>query len=53
LDHYEEFSGILWPRRIVAISEAGTVAVDLTDIELNGELPPLAFKPPKRAEKLP
>jgi hypothetical protein len=53
LDHYEDFGGILWPRRIVATSEAGTVAVDLADIELNGELPPLAFKPPRRAEKLP
>jgi hypothetical protein len=53
LDHYEDFSGILWPRRIVATSEAGTVAVDLSDVELNGEIPLLAFKPPRSAEKLP
>jgi hypothetical protein len=53
LDHYEDFSGILWPRRIVATSDAGTVSVDLNDVELNGELQPLAFKPPRSAEKLP
>jgi outer membrane lipoprotein-sorting protein len=53
LDHYQDFSGHLWPRRIVATSEAGIVAVDLNDVELNGELPPLAFKPPRSAEKLP
>jgi outer membrane lipoprotein-sorting protein len=53
LDHYEDFNGILWPCQIIAISEAGTVVVDLNDVELNTELPPLAFKPPRSAEKLP
>jgi outer membrane lipoprotein-sorting protein len=53
LDHYEDFAGIPWPRRIIASSDAGIISVDLTDVELNGDLQPLTFKPPRRAEKLP
>jgi outer membrane lipoprotein-sorting protein len=53
LDHYDIFNKHLWPRRIIAKSQAGTVAVDLTDIELNADLPPRAFTPPRSAEKLP
>jgi len=52
LGQYEDFAGILWPHEIIATSEAGKFTVDLGDVELNGELPPLAFKPPHRAEKL-
>jgi outer membrane lipoprotein-sorting protein len=53
LDHYKDFSGIVWPMHLTAVSAAGKVAVELDDVELNGELPATAFKPPRRAEKLP
>ena len=52
LDRYAEFSGIVWPRRIEAKSETGNVLIELHDVEINGTLPPAAFKPPARAEKI-
>jgi hypothetical protein len=39
--------------RLTAKSEGGTIAIDLKDPELNGDIPPNAFIPPKRAEKIP
>lgn len=53
LDQYDIVQGIAWPRRITAVSEAGRVVVELSDVMLNDELAPGAFNPPRRAEKLP
>ena len=53
LDHYAQFGDNVWPRRVVAISDRGEIDIDLKSIEINGEIPEQAFKPPKRAEKLP
>lgn len=50
---YSEFAGVVWPRRIEAISDAGRILVELRDVEINGPIPAQAFKPPARAEKLP
>jgi hypothetical protein len=46
-------NGSVYPRRFVARSADGRVTLDLRDVELNSELPPKAFVPPRRAEKLP
>lgn len=53
LDHYKQFGPIAWPTRLIAISEGGTVEVDLHDVQINPDLPKTAFIPPRRAEKLP
>lgn len=52
MEKYAVIDGIPWPKRMVARSDAGTVQVDLNDVELNGELAPGAFVPPKRAERI-
>lgn len=44
---------IVWPRKIEAVSESGRILVELREVEINGDLPPAAFHPPARAEKLP
>ncbi len=51
-DHYRQIDGIPWPTHLTARSESGVVIVDMTDIELNSELPPAAFVPPRRAERI-
>jgi outer membrane lipoprotein-sorting protein len=43
----------VWPMKIVAESEGGTIQLDTRDVEVNGELPAATFRPPSRAEKLP
>jgi outer membrane lipoprotein-sorting protein len=54
LSRYADFgNGVVWPRRIEATSETGQILIDLREVEINGDLPPAAFKPPARAEKLP
>jgi hypothetical protein len=53
LTDYRSVNGVLFPHRYAATSDTGTILIALTDVELNGELPPAAFAPPKRAEKLP
>jgi outer membrane lipoprotein-sorting protein len=53
LDRYRQFNEIVWPMRLAAVSESGTVKVEMRDVEINPELPPGAFVPPRRAEKLP
>jgi outer membrane lipoprotein-sorting protein len=53
LSRYIEISGTVWPRRIEASSDSGRIRIDLRDVEINGELPPAAFRPPARAEKIP
>ena len=53
LGDYGVFNGIAWPTRLDARSDEGRIGVKLSDVELNGELAPNAFKPPRRAEKQP
>jgi outer membrane lipoprotein-sorting protein len=54
LGRYRDFgSGVVWPTRLVADSDAGKVEIELRDVDVNPELPPTAFTPPRRAEKLP
>jgi outer membrane lipoprotein-sorting protein len=52
LSRYAEFNNIVWPRRIEAVSPAGRIVIDLHDVQINGELPPAAFRPPPRAVKI-
>jgi hypothetical protein len=53
LSQYGLFGGIPWPTRLNAVSEDGRIGIVLKDVELNGEVAPNAFKPPRRAEKQP
>ena len=53
LSKYREVNGVPWATRLEAISAMGRVAVEQRDVEINGELAPQAFVPPKRAEKRP
>jgi hypothetical protein len=52
LSRYADFDRIVWPQRIEAAGPSGRIAIDLNQIEINGELPPAAFRPPARAVKL-
>ena len=51
MQDYQTLSGIPWPMRLEAISPMGRVIVQQRDVEINGELAPSAFVPPRRAEK--
>ena len=53
LDDYRMIGGTPYPHRIQADSESGRIVVQLQEVELNQDLAPAAFKPPRRAEKLP
>lgn len=53
LDQFAMVAGIPWPRRMTAVSDGGTIVVTIRDVEINGEIGPDAFAPPRRAEKLP
>jgi hypothetical protein len=48
---YRPFNGILWPTRLKAKSDSGAIDAELRDVEINGDLPPSAFVPPRGAEK--
>ena len=52
LERYELIGGIAWPVRLSARSEKGRIGIELKEVELNGELAPNAFVPPRRAEKV-
>jgi hypothetical protein len=52
LSRYIDVNGIVWPREIEAISEAGRILIELHDIEINCEIPPAAFRHPARAERI-
>jgi len=52
-DDYRVVADRVWPMRLKAVSERGVVEIRFSEIEINGELPPAAFKPPTRAERLP
>jgi outer membrane lipoprotein-sorting protein len=54
LSQYVESNGLVWPSRVEARTKAGfEFRLNLREIEVNGELPQEAFRPPGRAEKLP
>jgi hypothetical protein len=53
LDDYRMIGNSPYPHRIQADSESGRITVQLADVELNEDLAPAAFKPPRRAERLP
>jgi hypothetical protein len=53
LGEYDTQNGVVWPRRVTAVSAAGTIVVLLDDIEINGELTPAAFVPSPGAMRLP
>ena len=53
LDDYRMLGATVYPHRIQADSESGRITVQLEEVELNEDLAPAAFKPPRRAEKLP
>lgn len=50
---YQEFDGLAWPTRLVALNNGSRIDLELRDPQLNAALPPQAFVPPRRAEKLP
>lgn len=50
---YRLIGGIPWAHRLHLTSPGGTVVVNMSDVELNAELPPSAFVPPARAKQLP
>ena len=51
LSKYRDVNGIPWATRLEAISAMGRVVVEQRGVEINGELAPQAFVPPKRAER--
>ena len=53
LDRYRTFGEVVWPTHLVAKSDGGTVDIELRQVDVNPDLPPAAFTPPRRAEKLP
>jgi outer membrane lipoprotein-sorting protein len=54
LNNYRDVKGIAWPTELVAKGDGvGQVKVELSGVELNEEIGPKAFVPPRRAEKLP
>jgi outer membrane lipoprotein-sorting protein len=53
LDRYTQVGTTVWPQRMTAHSQEGDIVIELHDVEINGEIPPGAFTPPRRAEKLP
>jgi hypothetical protein len=52
LGDYRMVGGTPFPFRYDARSEEGDIRIDFDEVELNGELAPGAFIPPKRAEKV-
>jgi hypothetical protein len=53
LEKYRQFEEIVWPQRIIFESQTRRIAIDIQDIEFNGEPKPAAFKPPRHAVRLP
>jgi outer membrane lipoprotein-sorting protein len=53
LNKYALINNLPWPLRLTAISDAGTLVINLHTVEINADLNPAAFIPPRRAEKLP
>lgn len=53
MDEYRVVKDHVWPMRIRAISADRQVLIRFSDVEINADLPPAAFKPPARAERVP
>jgi hypothetical protein len=53
LERHRQFGEIVFPQRITFEDGSRRIAIDLDDVEFNGEPNPLAFKPPSRAVRLP
>lgn len=53
LQDYRFLAGIPWPHQLGLSGPDGTIQVTMSEVELNGELPPTAFVPPARARRLP
>jgi hypothetical protein len=53
LGEYTTQNGVVWPRKVTAVSDAGTVVVLLDDVDINGDLAAAAFTPPPGAARLP
>ncbi len=52
LQQYRDYgSNIVWPSKLIAESESGKILLDLREVEINAELAPRAFVPPRRAER--
>jgi outer membrane lipoprotein-sorting protein len=51
LSDYRLFDGIPMATKLAARSGDGKIDIRLKEVELNGELAPNAFRPPRRAEK--
>ena len=52
MDEYRTYrDGVTWPDELQAVSELGSILVESRNVEVNRELAPNAFVPPKRAEK--
>jgi hypothetical protein len=52
MDEYRVYrDGVTWPDEIEAVSELGRINIEQRNVEVNRELAPNAFVPPKRAEK--
>jgi hypothetical protein len=52
LDDYRMIGDTPYPHRALAESESGRIRIQLDEVELNAELAPGAFTPPRRAEKI-
>jgi outer membrane lipoprotein-sorting protein len=48
---YRQINDVLWPTKLIARGEMGTVTIEQRNVEINAELAPNAFVPPRRAEK--
>jgi hypothetical protein len=53
LTDYRGVGETVWPQRITATSGTGKILIVFHDVEVNAELPPATFTPPRRAEKQP
>lgn len=51
LEDYDLIDMYPWPRRLIASSDAGSLQIDFTDVQLNTRLPDQAFVPPDAAVK--
>lgn len=53
LSRHRQFGDVIFPMRMLATSEHGTLEILLRDAEVNEPLAPGALQPPRRAVKLP
>jgi hypothetical protein len=53
LTDYQMIDSIAWPHTWIIAHSGGRVIVKMRDVEINGELPPGAFDPPRRAVRSP